>query len=118
MMDKKKDMAQQKEPKGDVRDLTGWRDLVTVLAPTQGSSAIFPGGYPLHSATFTRKGVHLMVSADHFPEVMVPKFFGGAHQTTLVTEDGVEISRHMILLMTNLSTRVALALNALAGGGD
>ena len=115
MVEKILDRSKENEPQADGCDLTGWRDLITVLARTQGTSAILPGGYPLRSATFARKGAHLMVTADHFPEVMVPRFFDGGNQTTLETEDGVEISRHLILLMTNLSSRVALALNALAG---
>ena len=34
--------------------------------------------------------------------------------TTLATEDGVEISRHMVLLTSNLSARVETALKAVA----
>ena len=37
--------------------------------------------------------------------------------TTLATEDGVEISRHMVLLISNLSARVETALKAVAVPG-
>ena len=94
--------------------LTRWQNVVTLLAADQDNVAILPGGYPLRSATFTRKGAHLVVEGKHFPQVFVARFFDFGGQTKVATEDGVEIFRHMILLMTNLSSRLALALNALS----
>jgi hypothetical protein len=97
--------------------LNRWQDVVTILATHRGKSAILPKGYPLRCASFTRKGAHLVVEAEHFPQAFVPRFFDGGGQTTVATEDGLEVSRHIILLMTNLSSRVALALSALAAPG-
>ena len=96
-----------------------WRDVVTILAPHRDKTAILPAGYPLRRSTFTRRGSHLVVKAPRFPEVVVARFFGGGGQTTLMTEDGIELSRHMVLLMSNLSARVEQALGALAApNGD
>ncbi|NQV83272.1 MAG: hypothetical protein HQ494_05575 [Rhodospirillales bacterium] len=114
MSDKTEAVTANEGPLGRRSDLTRWQDVVTILATQRGKVAILPKGYPLRSATFSRKGAHLVVEAEHFPQVVVPWFLNGGDQTTVATEDGVEISRHMILLMTNLSSRVALALNALA----
>ena len=96
-----------------------WQDVVTILAPHRDKTAILPAGYPLRRSTFTRLGGHLVVKAPRSPEVVVARFFGDGGQTTLATEDGVELSRHMILLMSNLSARVKKALGALAApNGD
>ena len=101
---------------------SGWsygQDIVTILAPHRDKTAILPAGYPLRRSTFTRLGGHLVVKAPRSPEVVVARFFGDGGQTTLATEDGVELSRHMVLLMSNLSTRVEKALDALAAStGD
>ena len=91
-----------------------WQDIVTILAPQRDKTAILPAGYPLRNSTFTRLGGHLVVKAPRSPDVVVARFFGDGGQTTLATEDGVELSRHMILLMSNLSARVEKALGALA----
>lgn len=91
-----------------------WQDIVTILAPHRDTAAILPAGYPLRRSTFTRLGRHLVVKAPRSPEVVVARFFDDGGQTTLVTEDGVELSRHMVLLMSNLSARVEKALGALA----
>ncbi len=91
-----------------------WQDIVTILAPHRGKTAILPAGYPLRRSTFTRLGGHLVVKAHRSPEVVVARFFDDGGQTTLATEDGVELSRHMILLMSNLSARVEKALGALS----
>ena len=89
-------------------------EMVTVLAPVRGSTAILPAGYPLRRATFWRKKMHLMVHAHGHPHVAVPNFFTNNGPITLATEDGVEVSRHMVMLMTSLSSRVEKALSALA----
>ena len=89
-------------------------DMVTVLAPVRGITAILPAGYPLRRATFSRKKSHLIVQAHGHPRVVVPHFFTNAAQTTLVTGDGIEVSRHMVMLMSSLSSRVEKALSALA----
>ncbi len=91
-----------------------WQDIVTILASHRDKTAILPAGYPLSRSTFTRRGGHLVVKAPGSPEVVVARFFGDGGQTTLATEDGVELSRHVILLMSNLSARVEKALGALA----
>ena len=94
-------------------------DSVTVLAPVRATTAILPAGYPLRRATFSRKKSHLMVQAHGHPRVVVPHFFTSGGQTTVATGDGIEVSRHMVMLMANLSSRVEKALNALAvPGGD
>lgn len=104
---------------GHVSGWSHWQDIVTILAPHRDKTAILPAGYPLRRSTFTRLGRHLIVKAPRFPEVVVARFFGDGGQTTLATEDGVELSRHMILLMSNLSARVEKALGALAApNGD
>ncbi len=90
---------------------------LTVIAPSRGGTAILPARYPLRRATFTQRKKHLFVQASGFPEIAIPRFFAGGGQTTLATEDGVEISRHMILLMSNLSARVEKALSAMAVPG-
>lgn len=90
---------------------------LTVIAPTRGTTAILPAEYPLRRATFIQRKEHLLVQAPGFPEIMIPRFFAGGGQTTLATEDGVEISRHMVLLMSNLSSRVEKALSAMAVPG-
>ncbi len=91
-----------------------WQDIVTILAPHRDKTAILPAEYPLMRSTFTRLGRHLIVKAPRSPEVVVARFFGDGGQTTLATEDGVELSRHMIVLMSNLSARVEKALGAVA----
>ncbi len=91
-----------------------WQDVVTILAPHRGKTAILPAGYPLRRSTFTRLGGHLVIKAARSPDVVVARFFGDGGQTTLATEDGVELSRHMVLLMSNLSARVEKALGALS----
>jgi hypothetical protein len=91
-----------------------WQDIVTILAPHRDKTAILPAGYPLRLSTFTRLGKHLVVKAPRSPDVVVGRFFGDGEQTTLATEDGVELSRHIILLMSNLSARVEKALGALS----
>ena len=89
-------------------------DVLTVLAPTRGTEVILPTGYPLRQAKFKRLGRHLFAHAPGHPGVVVRDFFAGGGQTTLVTEDGVELSRHMVLLMANLSTRLEKALGELS----
>ena len=91
-----------------------WQDIVTILALHRDKTAILPAGYPLRRSTFTRLGKHLVVKAPRSPQVVVARFFGDGGQTTLMTEDGVELPRHMILLISNLSARVKKALGALA----
>ncbi len=97
-------------------DSTSAADL-TVIAPSRGTTAILPASYPLRQATFIQRKGHLLVQASGFPEIMIPRFFAGGGHTTLATEDGVEISRHMVLLMSNLSSRVEKALSAMAFPG-
>jgi len=87
---------------------------VTYLAPIEGAVAHLPAGYPLRKADFIRKNEHLIVRAPQQPEVLVPRFFSGGGPSTLLTGDGIEVSRHMVLLMSNLSHRVEKALSALA----
>ncbi len=92
---------------------------VTYLAPIKGAVAHLPAGYPLRKADFIRKNEHLIIQASEQPEVMVPRFFSGDGPSTLLTGDGIEVSRHMVLLMSNLSHRVEKALGVLANpAGD
>jgi|GEM_PF-4638805 len=89
------------------------------IAPIAGTAAVFPAAYPLRQASFARHGVHLRARAPGHPDVYVPWFFGAGAQTTLLTRDGMEMSRHMVLLMLNVSGRVERALGELAApGGD
>lgn len=90
------------------------------IAPVEGTIAVLPAGYPLRQASFVRHGVHLRVRAPGHPDVYVPRFFGTGAQTTLITRDGFEMSRHMVLLMLNVSERVGRVLSELAmpGGRD
>lgn len=113
----KKSMQDIPAPSGNNIPRPGWSDLpsgVTVLAPKLDKVAVLPEGYPLRRSSFTRRGEHLIVQGPESPEIVVPRFFSGGNQTTLATEDGVELSRHMVLLMSNLSFRVEQALSALA----
>jgi hypothetical protein len=119
MSDKTKGKAGAVEFRENARELTDWRDVVTILAVTRGKTAILPEGYPLRSAGFDRKGAHLIVEAELFPKVVVPRFFDSGGPTKIAVENGIEISRHLILLMINLSSRVAFALNLLVeSSGD
>lgn len=95
----------------------GWPEEVTILAANRDTVAVLPAGYPLRLSSFTRRREHLIVQAPHCPEIAIPRFFSGGGQTALATEDGVEVSRHMVLLMSNLSSRVEQALRAMAGPG-
>ncbi len=89
------------------------------IAPVDGTTAMFPAGYPLRQASFARLGVHLLARAPGHPDVYVPWFFGAGAQTTLLTGDGMEMSRHMVLLMLNMSGRMERVLDELAApGGD
>jgi len=92
---------------------TEWRGAVSILAQCRDHVAFLPSGYPLRCSTFSRREKHLVVQAPDCPEVIVAKFFGGANLTTLATVDGVQVSRHMVLLMSNLSSRVEEALSGL-----
>ncbi|NQU61507.1 MAG: hypothetical protein HQ512_10295 [Rhodospirillales bacterium] len=87
---------------------------LTVIAPTQGTTAYLPAEYPLKRASFIRRKAHLFIQAPESPEIMVPRFFSDSGQATIATEDGTEISRHMVLLMSNLSFRVDKVLSAMA----
>jgi len=86
---------------------------VVIFAPARGSTAVLPAGFPLRAATFIRRGGHLVIRASGHPDAFVPRFFSGGSQTTVATDDGIEISRHMVLLMSSLSQRVATALGSL-----
>ena len=55
--------------------------------------------------------------AQGHPDVFVPRFFAGGGQTTLTTGDGMEMSRHMVLLMLNVSERMGRVLSELAMPG-
>ena len=92
-----------------------WPEEVTILASNRGAVAVLPAGYPLRQSSYIRRKGHLIVQAPHCPEIAIPRFFSGGGQTTLVTGDGVEVSRYIVLLMMTLSSRVEQALNALAG---
>ncbi len=87
---------------------------LTILAPTHGTTAVLPARYPLRRATYSRKKEHLCIQADGFPEIAVPRFFSDCGQTALATEGGTKISRHLVLLILKLSSRVEKALNAMA----
>jgi len=87
---------------------------LTLIAGADGSTAVLPAGYPLRQASFLCRGEHLLVRAAGHPDVVVPRFFGEGHQTTLATRDGMEMSRHMVLLMLNISIRVGRVLGELA----
>lgn len=87
---------------------------VTILVVSWGGIAVLPAGYPLAKARFRRLCGHLSVTAPGFPAAVVPRFFSHPTQTTLMTEDGAQLSRHMVLLMANLSSRVERALGGLA----
>lgn len=95
-------------------------EALTIITPLRGTTAILPAGYPLRRATFKQIKGHLLVRVPHHPEILVRRYFADEGLTTLVTEDGVEMSRHMVLLMSNLSARVETALKALAvpGAGE
>lgn len=92
--------------------------MTILAAPTRGTAAILPAGFPLRHARFRRLGRHLFAHAPGHPGVVVRDFFAGGVKTTLVTEDGVELSRHMVLLMANLSTRLEKALTELSIPGE
>ncbi len=94
-----------------------WTEALTIIAPFRDTTAVLPAGYPLRRATFKQMKGHLLVRVPHHPEIMVRRYFADEGLTTLVTEDGVEMSRHMVLLMSNLSARVETALKALAAPG-
>ncbi len=81
----------------------GWPQEVTILATNRDTVAVLPAGYPLRRSSFTRRGGHLIVQASNYPEIAIPRFFSGGCQTALATEDGVEVSRNMLLFMSNLS---------------
>jgi len=107
------------EPFGPQRFNSGYATSVTYLAPSKDAVAHLPAGYPLRKADFIRRNEHLIVRAPGQPEVLVPRFFSDSGQSTLLTGDGIEVSRHMVLLMSNLSFRVEKALSALASpAGD
>lgn len=56
----------------------------------------------------------MFTHAPGHPGVVVRDFFADGGKTALVTDDGVELSRHMVLLMANLSTRLEKALTKLS----
>ena len=93
---------------------------VATIATIDGTAAVFPAGFPLRQAAFARRRDHLLVRAQGHDDMFVRRFFAGGAITTLATRDGMEMSRHMVLLMLNISPRVEHALNALAvpGGRD
>ena len=93
---------------------------LTMIAGADGATAVLPAGYPLRQATFVCRKEHLLVRAQGHPDVFVPRFFAGGGQTTLITGDGMEMSRHMVLLMLNVSERMGRVLSELAmpGGRD
>jgi len=90
---------------------------LTMIAGADGAAAVLPAGYPLRQATFVRRKEHLLVRAQGHPDVFVPRFFAGGGQTTLITGDGMEMSRHMVLLMLNVSERMGRVLSELAMPG-
>ena len=102
------------EPFGPKGFNGGTASPLTYLAPTQGTVAHLPAGYPLRKADFLRRKEHLVVQAPGRPEVLVPRFFSTGGQAVLLTGDGIEVSRHMVLLMSNLSNRVEKALSVVA----
>ncbi len=104
----------QPEPQNLQPRWSEWLGDVSILAPNHDKVAVLPSGYPLRRSSFTRRGMHLIVQGPNCPEIVVAKFFGGGNQTTLATGDGIEVSRQMVLLMSNLSSRVKEALSALA----
>lgn len=83
------------------------------IAPIVDTAAMFPCCYPLRQASFIRRRRHLAAIADGQPEIVVPWFFAGNAVTTLVTHDGMEMSRHMVLLMLNMSERMERVLSEL-----
>jgi hypothetical protein len=89
-------------------------EVLTTIAPTVDTAAVFPAGYPLRQASFIRRRDHLAAIAAGHAEIIVPWFFAGGAITTLVTRDGMQMSRHMVLLMLNMSTRMERVLNELA----
>lgn len=91
---------------------------LTMIAPTDGSTAVFASGYPLRQASFLRREDHLLVRAAGHADVLVPRFFAGGGQTALATRDGMEMSRHMVLLMLNMSARMERVLNELTPAGQ
>jgi len=87
---------------------------LSAIAPTDGTAAVFPAGFPLRQATFARRRDHLLVRAEGHADIFVPRFFAGGAVTTLATRAGIEMSRHMVLLMLNISPRIERVLNELA----
>ena len=91
--------------------------VVAEIARTVGDVAIFPAGFPLRGATFESRNSHLVARAPGRPDVIVPRFFNGGGQTTLATADGAEISRHMAILLLNLSDRMGRVFDELSMPG-
>lgn len=94
-----------------------WTEALTIIAPISGTTAVLPAGYPIRRAAFKQVKEHLLVLVPRHPEILVRQYFAHEGLTTLVTEDGVEMSRCMVLLISNLSARVETALKALAAPG-
>ena len=115
MVKSKQKPVTQSDPKNHQSQWRDWRGDVSILAPNHENVALLPLGYPLKRSSFNRRGMHLIVQGPNCPEIVVAKFFGDGGQTTLATEDGAEVSRHLVLVMSSLSSRVEEALNALAG---
>lgn len=91
--------------------------VVAAIARADGVTAVLPAGFPLRQATFQCRRDYLVVRAAGHAAMVVPRFFQAAGPTTIVTEDGIEVSRHMVLLMLNLSKRVERALGELSRPG-
>ena len=91
--------------------------VIATIARMDGATAVLPAGFPLRQATFRCRRDYLVVRAPGHAVMVVPQFFRLAGPTTLVTEDGVELSRHMVLLMLNLSERVERVLEELTRPG-
>jgi hypothetical protein len=91
--------------------------VIAAVARVDGAMAVLPAGFPLRQATFRRRMDYLAVQAPGHAAMIVPQFFRTSGPTTIVTEDGVEVSRHMVLLMLNLSERVERVLGELSAPG-
>ena len=114
MVKSKQKPITQSDPKNHQSQWRDWRGDVSILAPNHENVVILPLGYPLKRSSFNRRVMHLIVQGPNCREIVVTKFFNGGGQATLLTEDGAEVSRHMELVMANLSSGIEEALITLS----
>ena len=91
--------------------------VIATIARMDGAMAVLPAGFPLRQATFRGRKDYLVVRAAGHPAIVVPQFFRPSGPTTIMTEDGAEVSRYMVLLMLNISERIERVLGELSRPG-